>query len=210
MSDNREHPDQLEAMRLEVERARLAIDRENFLNERTRTYLERWRTEVQPLHEGAERSREMAVSFSKQGIQTIFFLNGGALIAFPAFAQLVGTAFRDHVAAALLGIGGFVTGLVLVSLTTLLAYLSMDADAEAIRPREEVVKINLNQAHNPEAHGKEQDRQRAEADGANKKHYRRAVRLRWWAVVLGVGSLVAFVFGAAWAAGVLSAASPQN
>lgn len=206
MSDERKPLDPVEALRLEVERTRLELDRASYMNEHTRTFLERWRTDVQPIHEAAERSREMAYGYAKLAIQTMFLLNGGALIVFPAFAQLVGTAFRDHVVSALLSVGGFVSGLVLIGVTTLLAYLSMDADAAAIRQYGEVVKINLNQSQDPDAKAEKYETPRSVAAAAQERHYRRANVMRWWAVGLGVGSMVAFVFGALYAARVLSAA----
>ena len=210
MSDEQIQPDRFEALRLEVERLRLRLDEARYENERTRTFLERWRTDVEPLHEGAERSREMAFGFAQTAIRSMFILNGGALVAVPAFAELVGTAFQENPTAFLPSGLGFVTGLILIAITTVLAYTSMDADAESIRQGQEVVKINLNRAENPKSYTKQEEGRQSEAKVARQKFNRRSVKLRTWALWLGVGSMGAFVFGAAFAAVVLSASSTNN
>ena len=201
MPEEKPPVDPLEALRLDLERRR-------YLDETTRTFLERWRTDVQPLHEHRLMSREHAYGYAKVAIQTMFLLNGGALIAFPAFAQLLGTAFKDHVTIALLSIGGFVFGLVLIVITTLLAYLSTAADAEAVNQKEEYVKLGLNRDQVADDDKPEYDKKRATAEKERKRHYGRATRLALWGLGLGVGSLAAFVFGAIFAALVLSAAQP--
>jgi hypothetical protein len=190
--------DPLEALRLDLERRR-------YLDETTRTFLERWRTDVQPLHEHRLMSREHAYGYAKVAIQTMFLLNGGALIAFPAFAQLVETAFKDHVTFALLSIGGFVLGLLLIAITALLAYLSMGADAAAVNQKEEYVKLGLNRDRAADDDKPEYDEKRATAEKERKRKYNLATRLAWSGLALWVASLAAFVFGAIFAALVLSA-----
>jgi len=204
MTDDR--TDEEKSLWAAIEKTRLEIERATYLNETTRTYLERWRTEVQPVHEEKERSREMAFGFAKMAIQTMFLLNGGALIAFPAFAGLVGAAFKEHISIFLLSAGGFVTGLVFIAITGLLAYISMDADTEAIRQREEIVKIDLIKAQNPDGFTPDMQKIQDEAKQARDASYQRAVGLRRRALGLGIGSMFAFVFGASFAAVVLSSA----
>lgn len=210
MSNEQMQPDPLAALRLEVERLRLQLDSARHQNERTRTFLERWRTDVVPLHEAAERSRDMAFGFAQTAIRSMFLLNGGALVAVPAFAELVGTAFQENMTALLLSGSGFVAGLILIAITTLLAYTSMDADAEAIRQDQEVVKINLNRAQNPKSYTNKLKKQQSEAEAARLKFGRRSAKLRTWALCLGVGSMGAFIFGAVFAAVVMSGGSTNN
>lgn len=198
MPEEKRPVDPLEALRLDLERRR-------YLDETTRTFLERWRTDVQPLHEHRLMSREHAYGYAKVAIQTMFLLNGGALIAFPAFAQLVETAFKDHVTFALLSIGGFVLGLLLIAITALLAYLSMGADAAAVSQKEEYVKLGLNREQAADDDKPEYDEKRVTAEKERKRKYNLATRLAWSGLVLWVASLAAFVFGAIFAALVLSA-----
>jgi hypothetical protein len=65
--------------------------------EQMQTMLEHLRFEVQGALEHSLMSREHAHDFAKVAIQSTFLLNGGALIAFPTFAQLVGIGLHDHI-----------------------------------------------------------------------------------------------------------------
>jgi hypothetical protein len=77
-----------------------------------KAHRERWATHADPILQLAETSRRMAHAYAKMGFQTMFFLNGGALIAFPAFAQLLGKTFSLTARPAALSIGAFICGLV--------------------------------------------------------------------------------------------------
>lgn len=208
MAEYKSPIDPIEALRLEVERARLALEQARYQNDMTQTFFERWRVDVQPVHEHRLMSREQSYGYAKIAIQTTFLLNGGALIAFPAFAQLIGTGFRDHVGWALTSIGGFILGLVLIAITTLLAYFSMAADLQATAQREEYVKAGLNQSQAPKADKSKYEKIREDAESARKRHYDFAIRFEVWAVYLGIASIVSFVFGALCAARVLLGVSP--
>ena len=207
MSDEQGPADPVEALRLEVEKARLGIEQASFLNEQMRTYLERWRTDVQPVHEHRMMSREHGHAFAKVGIQMMFLLNGGALIAFPAFAKLVDVSFSEQITWALLSIASFVLGLVLIAVTALLAYLSMAADAEAVSNQEEYLKLGLNQSTAPNDEKPSFDSPRATAETARARKYAATTRFAEWGLGLTIGSVVAFVFGA-FCAGWVLAVSP--
>ena len=203
MTNESSNPDSPEALRLEIERLQ-------YSNDRFRTHLERWRTDVEPLYHAGERSRDMAFQFAQTAIRSMFLLNGGALIAFPAFAELVGTEFHQNIWEFLLSTGGFVLGLVLIVATTLLAYMAMDADAAAIRQRQEIVKIDLNRSHAPEWYSNEVKQARVDAEAAENKSAGLFKVLSSWALALGIGSIAAFLFGAAFAAVVLSSSASAN
>lgn len=199
-----------ERWHLELERQRLVLDRIRHEDETMRTFLERWRTDVQPVHEAKERSREMAYGFAKMAIQTMFLLNGGALIAFPTFAELVGPGLTSQLMFALISIAAFVVGLVFIGVTSLLAYLAMNADAEALSQREEYVKLGLNQSR---AEAEEQSKyvsSRAAAEERREYFYQWAVKYRACALSLGIASTVAFMTGAFFAATVMSSASTTS
>lgn len=191
-----------------IEELKLELERLTYSNERTRTYLEHLRIEVGTVHESAERSRDMAFGFAKMALQTMFLLNGGALIAFPAFAQLVGNGFSSHVTTALISICGFAAGLVFISTATLLAYLAMDADKESSYRREGVLTINLTQSYHPDCHNQAQEELRTERQSDSEKYHALGNKLRTGAIVLGFLSLAAFIGGTICAGYVLSAATP--
>lgn len=174
--------------------------------EHFRTYLQRWETDLRPLHEAKERSREMAHAYTKMGIQTMFLLNGGAIIAFPTFAKMAGITFADHPVLALLSVGAFVTGLVLIAVTTIYAFLSMDADSKALTHSSEITKCQLNKEQDPQNTRFNWDQRRQSAEKSLKEQMNAEERLRSIAIRLGVGSCVAFCVGALLAAAVLSIA----
>ncbi len=204
MSEEQEQLDPVERLRLQVEEIRLKFDHLSLLNEKTRTFLQRWQTDVLPVHESGERSREMAATYAQMTIKTMFLLNGGALIVFPAFAELIDTPLSDQILMFVGSIGSFVLGLALIAITSLLAYMSLDADAAGFRCDETIIKINLNQGENPKGHDEEQENNRTTAKTDGEKLKKLAVRLTRWAIGLGLGSLGAFLVGTGLAIAVLT------
>lgn len=195
---------ELDRARLEVERARLKLDAAAHQDQRTRTYLERWRTDVGPLHESEESAWGRAYGYAQTAIRSLYLLNGGALVAFPAFAQLAGTPISEHLTLFLLSGGSFVSGLVLVGATNILAYVSADAQVAAVREEKENVKINLNRSHNEDGYTEREEARTKQAATLQSKYRRTAYRTALWCLGLGAGSLVMFLAGAIFAALVLS------
>ena len=192
MSDNPIPPHEVARLRLEQARA----------------YQERWKTHVDPILSLAETSRGMAHDYAKMALQTMFFLNGGALIAFPAFAQLLGKSFWLAPRLATYSMAAFVVGLAAIATSTYLAYLAMDKDAESIRHWWEKVRSEISLEADPTS---------SLADwktlaGSSQKRMLRAShwfrRLSLAASVLGVASMFAFVAGAIFAMDLVSAIHP--
>jgi hypothetical protein len=185
-----------ERARIEFERARLSLDSATFNNDKYRVFLELWRTQVQPYHEHRLMSREQAYGFAKTTLQTIIVLNGGALIAFPAFAQLIGPTFQQNITWSIISIGLFVLGLVLGALSGLLSYLSMSADADSLYYEEEAAKADLNKSMaNSDAQGSYESI-RNEALNKQKKSHGKAYTLAYWAIRFGIFSILSFMIGA--------------
>lgn len=207
MAEGNQPISSVETLRVELERARLALDQARYQNDTILTFLERWRVDVQPVHEHRLMSREHAYGYAKVAIQMTFFLNGGALIAFPAFAQLVGTSLSKHMDFALASIAAFVVGLFLIAITALLAHLSMAADAGAILEKEEYVKAGLNQSLAPDVQKSGYDKIRENAEVVRGQLFGRAIRFNGWAIGLGITSILAFLVGALCAARVFSGVS---
>jgi len=169
-------------------------------------WLQRWEMDLRPLHEAKERSREMAHAYTKAGIQMMFLLNGGAIIAFPTFATMAGVKFTSHPYIALSSIALFVVGLVLIAVTTIYAYLSMDADKANIHQHSEVVKCRLNKEQDPQNKNADWDQRRMDAEKELSNQYQIASGYRRMATQLAIGSCVAFCIGAILAALVLAIA----
>jgi hypothetical protein len=178
-------------IRLEIERLRLET-------ERYRVFLHRWEADVRPIHEIQERSREMSHAYSKMGIQTMFWLNGGAVVAFPTFAKLADVKFAEHATPALFSVGAFVVGLVCIAITTVCAFFAMDSDTQAIRNWSEVIKSNLNKELDPKNTKADWDARRDAAEKAQAAHGRAERCWRNVAVGFAFGSCGAFIGGLYW------------
>ncbi len=58
--------------------------------EQYEAFLRRLETSIKPRHEVMERSRTFTFEFARMALRSMFLLNGGALIALPAFAEMLG------------------------------------------------------------------------------------------------------------------------
>lgn len=98
--------------------------------ERRRLLAAEWHAAVEPFDRQAQEANAHAVALGAVGLRALFILNGGALLVFPAYLGLLGidldAAFRLIFVAGI----GFLAGLVLAAVGTLLAYF-----AEASRGR---------------------------------------------------------------------------
>ncbi len=190
----------IEMLRLEFEKARIR-------NDFDKTFLERWRTELQPALDLRLKSRDQGHDYAKLSMQTTFFLNGGALIAFPTFAQLVDAGFKSQLTWSLFSIGSFVLGLVFIALVGVCAMQAYSEDNEAMEYKIGFVKagVHLGQAHENQKNVHKENQEIMETGRA--KHYRQAVLYGRWAIGLGMLSLLSFVVGAGCATVVLSSAA---
>ena len=196
MPNQRSLSEQIEALRLEVERTRAEIDRLRYLDESHRTFLQSWQIQVAPIHEEQERSRELGAGYAQVGIKSMFILNGGALVALPAFVKMAGTGLATETAFFASSVASFVIGLVLITVTTLFAYLSLDAEVAALRRRGNVLRLDLIKGCNPVAFTKDQEQERHENEEGREKFGDLASQFTKVAVGLAIASLVAFIAGA--------------
>lgn len=179
----------------QLDLARLALEQRAAQNEATRIYLERWRVDLEPLHEHRLMSRRQANDYAKAAGQMLFLLNGGALLAFPAIAELLGTGFRGHISLVISGMGAFFAGLVTVGIATLLAFLANVSDAGAVQHREEFIKLGLNKSNAPAEQQATFDERRDQEENERKDKIRLANLLALWGFFLYAASLIAFVVG---------------
>lgn len=199
-SDNNNQPgNQSQHPRQDVEVMRLQY-------EQHRIFLQRWEATLHPSLEAAERSRDMAHGYTKIGVQMMFLLNGGAIIAFPTFANMAGIRFADHPRLAVCSILAFVLGLALIAVTTIYAFLAMDADSRAIRESTNAKLASLNKELEPQNATWDQSRDKAEKQEA--KDRKSANCRRTIAICLSIASWLAFVGGASIGAYILSTAHP--
>ena len=199
---------EVDTARLEIDRARLELERYGKQLERERVFLERWKTDVSPVQERKERSREFTNQYAQISLKAPFLLNGGAVIAFPAFAKIVDVAVTKNSWVFVASILAFVVGLVATSIANLVAYQVMDVDTVAIRSSEEILKTKLNATQNTD--GKLTDQQQghvAKHEALVLELDEKTKSLKKWSMKLGISSIGLFVIGAILAAIVMASAT---
>lgn len=199
VSENNESVNALELERLKLEKERIELAKGQLHVERERNYHQRWNLIVEPIDHSGEHSRELANGFAKMALQTLFLLNGGALIALPAFGPLTNTGFNDNMNTALIGVAGFVIGLVLVSIATAISYLSMQSDANSLMHFAQESRSRLNQEQATQEQWDHLDKQRSATRAVKEKAEKISAKLANIALRCCAGSLVAFVVGALFA-----------
>lgn len=192
-----ENEQQVELARLELEHSRVEI-------ERRRLMMDERHAELEVLVAGAERSRDFSNQYAKTALQSVFLLNGGALIAFPAFGQLVGAAFNEHLSFVIASLAGFVVGLMLAVLATLLGFLALDADAQSSYYKAWDRQRQYAKVQFPDTYDGEMEAERVEFERTSDKFRKKFQSHRRLAIGLGVSSLGAFIWGAICASVVLS------
>ncbi len=184
-----------EVRRAAEEARRIAIEETRLLYERHRTFYEQWRTDLEPRHEARLLSRELASTYAKAAIQTSFYLNGGALVAFPTFAKLVNADFESYSCLFIGSIVSFIVGLVLVAATNLLAYLTMEMDSQGMGHEIAEFTNRLNEGQDPENKKANWVENRTAAKYKKEFYWGIGKKLNLWAVVVCGGSLIAFIVG---------------
>ncbi len=168
-------------------------------------YLRRMESTIKPRQEAAERSRTFTFEFARMALRSMFLLNGGALIALPAFAEMLGGIKPETADAFTWSIGSFVIGLVLIAFATLFAYIAMNTDVGGIRQEILWRAIDINADYKPPDDPQKSKDERDNAIKLSKKCGTWARRFRAIVIVLGLGSLGAFINGALQGASVLTA-----
>lgn len=157
-------------------------------------FLEEWRTNLTPLQNSIASADRAAVDFSLAGLKSMFILNGGALIAVPAFVEILDLgpeAFGSLVDASVL----FVSGLVECVLANLTAYLSMREAGLGLVATTESRAAMLKRVYTGDPKGDlaaKEAREEAKADRLGKK----ARRLADIGLVLFFFAFSAFIGGA--------------
>lgn len=189
MTDEQDLRDKIDALRIQIEQNTLQ-------NETYRTYLQGWQIQVSPIHEEKERSRELSSGFAQMGIKSMFILNGGSLIALPAFAEIANKNIAENIPLFVGSISCFVVGLALTALATLFAYLSLDANTAELENSGTVVRFDLIKGRDPAAFSKDQEQERETSEKERQRFNGLTQTLALIAMRVAIASLVAFIAGA--------------
>jgi hypothetical protein len=136
-----------------------------------------------------------ALKFADAGIKALFGLNGGGLVALPAFLALFKADVRAAAGWVLASAALFVIGLIAASLTTLLGYLSAMAAVESAWEQLNRTGAEYARAYQ-QAVRPVTDEELAGMQQAIDRQHRLSIRLRTGAVVCAVIGLVTFVIAA--------------
>ncbi|MCW8914847.1 MAG: hypothetical protein OQK24_03220 [Magnetovibrio sp.] len=177
----------------QVEVDRLEVEKFIAKQEYTKTYLERWKLDVVDRRTVQINLAHSASDFGKFTLRSIFLLNGGAMIALPAFGQLV-----DKIDASLLStsLGWFAGGLSVVTIAMLFAYFSLSATAISWRCAMDGSASSLNQEQAKEG---EKDNFNTAIENFEKdrvRYNKYSDVFEFLAIIFAVAGLIAFIVGA--------------
>jgi hypothetical protein len=91
-----------------------------------------WAFENAPLFAAMTRSREMAFSFARFGLASLFLLNVIGLFGLPALSQMMGAHLAAHIQLVMSSIGAFTIGLTSAAVATLLAFVAMARESTSL------------------------------------------------------------------------------
>jgi hypothetical protein len=157
-----------------------------------------WALDAAPLFAAMNRSREMAYSFARFALGSLFLLNAGGAFALPTLAQLIGVSLAEHAALAFFAFAAFVAGVACSAAATLLAFLSLLHDSRIFHRHLERVGA---------AHGFGTE-MIAESATELERRLKRDMWMRAGALRFGLLAFAAFVIGAVFATMVLSSPLP--
>jgi hypothetical protein len=173
--------------------------RPEFLSEAARR--QGWALDAAPLFQTMNRSREMAFGFARFALGALLLLNAAGLFALPTLAQVLGARLDNHAQLAVSCMGAFVIGLTSAAAATMMAFLAMYRDSQAIYHHLE----RLGEAHAP--YGMSADgfvRDKIDMD----RMLRRDGRMRARALRFGMLAFGSFVVGSLFTAMILATSIP--
>jgi hypothetical protein len=170
------------------------MDDHDLDRDRYRAFLHLWTTDVAPVHERTERSREFRTRYALLKQKSLLLAHGVALVAFPLVARFVGAPIADDVHLLLLGEASFLAGLLLILTTMVLAYITLDADVNRQKGERAAARSRLIRMF-PELFGDAPEAEDLKSDAEQRKFWRIGVRLSWLAVVVSLLSMACLLAG---------------
>lgn len=132
----------IEVAKLQIQEKQLRFEE---LRQKEAHYLERWKVDVTPVEQVGIEAGKGSITFAQTAIKTSLILNGGALVALPAFTQI----FNAPATALLEPISYFVIGLVLNGVATVCAFSALSNTENLMGCIRESRILKLNEEHNP-------------------------------------------------------------
>lgn len=157
----------IEVAKLQIQERQLRLEESRHRLEKELHYLERWKVDVTPVEQVAIEAGKGSITFAQTAIKTGLILNGGALIALPAFVQI----FSVPTAVLIGPISYFVIGLALNGIATICAFIAMSNSENLMGCIRELRVTKLNEEHNP-SKDKEEVGQKIDRLTRKEKKYR--------------------------------------
>ena len=154
-----------------------------------------WEFAAAPYRSDARMNYESAIKFANAGIKSLFTLNGGGLIALPAFIALFDVDRKKAAFWIIVTAVVYIVGLVGAALSSLLSYISAMAMSESMVLVQEALMWKYADLFEQTPPAKPPDIPAIEA--RSNALSRRSIYLRMTAVLLAFASLLAFIVGAA-------------
>ena len=127
--------------------------------EKQLAYLERWKTDVGPVEQQIIATHQSTIIFAQTAIKSCYLLNGGGLIALPAF---VGLFEIPAGAGVIVSAIFFFVGLCLSTTANISAFHTVDREGVRLQARREWLVTNLNAEHNPKENPPEATKEKLE------------------------------------------------
>ena len=112
-------------------------------------FLDQWRTELAPIDAKIALAIQSATSLAQTGLRSGYILNGGALIALPAFIEIFGKFEPNNTRAYTFSAIFFVLGLITCVIANFLGYKSVNTAAEAQEHARAWTELNLREQYYP-------------------------------------------------------------
>ena len=134
------------------------------------------------------------------GLKSLLLAHGAGVLAVPWIAGIVGAPIVDQMGLFLLAEGSFFLGALLVLISILLAYITLDADVVRHKGERAAARSRLVESEFPEQFGDAPEAERVKSQEMQRKYWRIGVALSWATVCLVTISMAAFVAGGIFAA----------
>ena len=171
-------------------------------------FVEAWRTDIEPLRDRRADHLKYAVSYGQLALRSIILLNGGGLLAAPAFAQMFGSIWSQGFWPPTIAMVAFTLGLICAVGATIFSFLGFlklqvvsqhEINRTAKRLRGLYKTLSTNEPPPDQPTGPTPEEKSAQKD-TNFHNF--------WAIFLGLMSFGLFITGAILGAYVLAGGGP--
>lgn len=159
-----------------------------------RAFLQLWKTDVAPVHDRTERSREFRTQYAQITLKSLLAVHGIALVAFPVVAKFIGAPLAANIHLLLLGEGSFLAGLLLVFTAMVLSYITLDADVNRQKGERAAARARLLQVF-PDLFTEAPEAEELRSEAEQRRFWKIGVRLSWVTVAVVLLSMATLLAG---------------